>query len=85
MIDEAKPIVNGVALMWSEKVSPLDREAFCWAGLVGSEQAKADVVEDDPSDHIVNVLTAQIDRDGYFNAENVMKTYREWTGQTEGT
>ncbi len=76
-------MMNGLGLMWSEKAKPLNPEAFCWAARTdGAEQADRQYESDEsPSDHLVRVLAAQINQDGYFNIDSVLKRYEEWTGQ----
>ena len=85
MLHERASMLNGLAVMWSDKAKPLDGDTFCWTGdtenrrIVGSGENG----EKTDQDHIVNVLAAQINRDGVFNLENVMKTYMEWTQPVE--
>lgn len=55
-----------------------DPEAFCWTGL--AQARPADIARQDrPSDHLVNVLAAQMGREGDFNIESLMSTYEKWT------
>lgn len=83
MLHESSALMNGLGLMWSEKAKPLDPEAFCWAARTDGEQraGRRYESEDSPSDHLVRVLAAQINQDGYFNLESVLKRHAEWTGQ----
>ena len=54
-----------------------DPEAFAWTGR--ARPRKESAKKDRPSDHLVNVLAAQMGRDGHFNIEALMATYAEWT------
>ena len=54
-----------------------DGEAFAWTGR--ARPPKQSARQDRPSDHLVNVLAAQMGRDGHFNIEALMATYIEWT------
>ena len=78
--------MNGLAMMWSDKAAPLDGDVFCWTGSTEARRLSDGSGlngEKTDQDHIVNVLAAQINRDGVFNLENVMKTYEEWTRPPE--
>ena len=54
-----------------------DPEAFAWTGQ--AKPRKESARQDRPSDHLVNVLAAQMGRDGHFNIEALMATYVKWT------
>jgi hypothetical protein len=54
-----------------------DPEAFAWTGR--ARAPKEAERQDRPSDHLVNVLAAQMGRDGHFNVEALMATYVAWT------
>jgi hypothetical protein len=83
MLHEAAAMMNGLGLMWSEKATPLDPEAFCWAARTDGQNYKDKEYSLDAtaSDQLVRVLAAQINQDGYFNVESVLKRHAEWTGQ----
>lgn len=83
MLHESAALMNGLGLMRSEKARPLDPDAFCWAARTDGQTGwGAEVVTDDTdSDHVVRVLAAQINQDGYFNVDSVLRRYAEWTGQ----
>ena len=55
-----------------------DPQAFLWTGRprAGSPGGTS---QDRPSDHVVNVLAAQLGRDGHFDVDRLMKTWNEWT------
>ena len=82
MLHEKAALLNGLATMWSDKATPLDEDTFCWTGSTSGKKTGSGSGNDGEKtdqDHIVNVLAAQINRDGVFILENVMKTYKEWT------
>ena len=54
-----------------------DPEAFCWTGRAQPRPEEAS--QDRPGDHLVNVLAAQIGREGTFDIDSLMATYKEWT------
>ena len=88
MLHEKASMLNGLAVMWSDKAKPLDGDTFCWTGDTENRRMGGGSGEDGEKtdqDHIVNVLAAQINRDGVFNLENVMKTYEEWTRPPQST
>ena len=82
LLHERAALMNGISVMWSDKVSPLDEEAFCWTGSTDKRRTaggSGENGEKTDQDHIVNVLAAQINKDGGFNLESVMKAYKDWT------
>lgn len=54
-----------------------DAEAFAWTGR--AKTSKVEVKQDRVSDHVVNVLAAQIGRTRHFDVAAMMATYDEWT------
>jgi hypothetical protein len=82
MLHERSAMLNGLAMMWSDKAKPLDGDTFCWTGDTENRRMGGGSGVDGEKtdqDHIVNVLAAQINKDGVFKLENVMKAYEEWT------
>ena len=69
------------AAIWGD-AKELDAVAFCWTGRTGKTVKR---ISDGQrtSDHVVNVLAAQISREG-FCLERLMATYQEWTGGNDG-
>jgi hypothetical protein len=69
------------AAIWGD-AKELDSTAFCWTGRTG-KVTKNVTDGQQASDHVVNVLAAQISREG-FCLERLKQTYREWTGESDG-
>jgi hypothetical protein len=69
------------AAVWGD-ANEMDSTAFCWTGRTG-KTAKRISDGQRASDHAVNVLAAQISREG-FNLERLQQTYQEWTGGHDG-
>ena len=61
------------------EIDDLDPEAFCLMGrTMPLRRGAGKAGQDDPGDHIVNVLCAQVDRDGEFDLKALQKTAEEW-------
>lgn len=85
MLHERESLLNGLAMMWNEKAEPLDPEAFCWIGRVITAEDEPPLdKENDPQSHVVNVMAAEILRNGgHVDVDALMKTWATWTGKDE--
>ena len=64
----------------------LDGEMFCWTGHTGADRGDKETIADgdSPQDHLVNVLAAEIGRNGgHVDVDALLKTWKEWTTPVE--